>query len=359
MCLLGMCKLQYWTLFLLLICLFTVHSFAYAVEAQATNSASLQSDMVNPGYHDKPSWFKESFLDLRENIQEATKNNKRVLLYFYQDGCPYCAKLLQDNLGQKKLAEKTRKYFDVIAINMWGDKEVTDLKGKLTTEKKFSEQMKVMYTPTLVFLTEEGKVALRVNGYYAPNKYEVALNYVLEKNERKISFRNYSRKFIKKSSSGKLHQESFLLKPPYNLKMLINSTKPLMIIFEQKKCYLCDELHYDILKRKETLEQIVRFNVIRLDMWSNEKLIDFEGRTVKAKSWAKKLNISYSPSFIFFDSTGEDVFRIDAYLKSFHIQSVMDYVASGAYKKQPNFQRYIGARADKLEAQGIHVDLMQ
>lgn len=327
-------------------------------KAATANANSVLTDMVNPGYHEKPAWFKESFLDLREDVAEATETNKRVLLYFYQDGCPYCAKLLQDNLGQKKIADKTRKNFDVIAINMWGDKEVTDLNGQLTTEKQFSEKMKVMYTPTLVFLTEKGKVALRVNGYYAPNKFETALDYVSKKNESKISFRNYVRKFIKKSSSGKLHQQSFLLKPPYNLQSLLASSKPLLLLFEQKKCYSCDELHNDIFKRKETLKQVNRFNVVRLDMWSNDKLINMKGKAVSAKLLAKQLKVNYSPSFIFFDKKGKEVFRIDAYLKSFHTQSVMDYVASGAYKKQPNFQRYISARADKLEAQGIHVDLM-
>jgi hypothetical protein len=37
----------------------------------------------------------------------------------------------------------------------------------------------------------------------------------------------------------------------------------------------------------------------------------------------------------------------------------MDYVASGAYKEQPNFQRYIDARADELRKQGIEVNLME
>ena len=329
-----------------------------AVEPSAANNDSELTDMVNPGYHEKPSWFKESFLDLREDVNEATANKKRVLLYFYQDGCPYCAKLLQDNLGQKKLADKTRKHFDVIAINMWGDKEVTDLSGKTTTEKKFSEQMRVMYTPTLVFLTEQGKVALRVNGYYAPNKFETALDYVSDKNEKTISFREYLGKNIKKSSAGKLHSQSFILKTPYDIKKLQKSEKPLLILFEQKKCYACDELHNDIFKRKESLEQLKRFNVIQLDMWSSEKIIDNEGKAVTARQFAQKLNVNHSPSFIFLDGKGVEVFRIDAYLKSFHIQSVLDYVASGAYKTQPNFQRYISARADKLEAQGIHVDLM-
>lgn len=349
---------QYWMLSILILSVSAISSLAQAEEPNVKVPDSLQGDMVNPGYHDKPLWFKESFLDLREDIQEATENKKRVLLFFYQDGCPYCAKLLQDNLGQKKLADKTRKYFDVISINMWGDKEVTDLNGQLTTEKKFTEKMRVMYTPTLVFLTEKGKVALRVNGYYAPNKYEAALDYVRGHNETKISFRNYIGKYLKKPTSGKLHEEAFILKPPYNLKKLLTSNKPLLILFEQKKCIDCDELHNDIFKRKETLKQINRFNVVRLDMWSKEKLLDIKGKAVTSKSFANSLSINNSPSFVFFDKTGKDIFRIDAYLKSFHTQSILDYIASGAYKKQPNFQRYIAERADKLEAQGMHIDLM-
>jgi thioredoxin-related protein len=68
--------------------------------------------------------------------------------------------------------------------------------------------------------------------------------------------------------------------------------------------------------------------------------------------------VKYAPSLVFFDRDGREVFRAEAYLRSFHIQSVMDYVASGAYLEQPSFQRFISARADALEAQGVLVDLM-
>jgi len=184
------------------------------------------------------------------------------------------------------------------------------------------------------------------------------LDYVYGKNERKLSFRNYVQKFIKQSSTGNLHHQPFFLQPPYNLKELVRSSKPLIVLFEQQECHSCDELHFDILKRKETLEQIKRFNIVRLDMWSNEKLIDMQGKITTARLLAKKNDVNYSPSFVFFDNKCKDVFRIDAYLKSFHIQSVMDYIASGEYKKQSNFQSYISERADKLEAQGINIDLM-
>lgn len=41
------------------------------------------------------------------------------------------------------------------------------------------------------------------------------------------------------------------------------------------------------------------------------------------------------------------------------MQSIMDHVASNAYKKQADFQHYIEDRADKLRKQGIEVDIMK
>ena len=86
--------------------------------------------------------------------------------YFYQDGCPYCAKLLNDNVGNRKTADKTQWSFDVIAINMWGDREVIDLSGETTTEKAFAAALRVQYTPVLLFLKEQGRMVNRINGYF-------------------------------------------------------------------------------------------------------------------------------------------------------------------------------------------------
>ena len=57
-----------------------------AAEEQPS-AETIPADMDNPGYHEKPDWFKQSFLDIREDVQEASGEGRRVLLYFYQDGC--------------------------------------------------------------------------------------------------------------------------------------------------------------------------------------------------------------------------------------------------------------------------------
>ena len=319
---------------------------------------SLDAGLVNPGYAEKPDWFANSFLDIREDVSEAKAADKRVLLYFYQDGCPYCKKLLDTNLALQETVTKMRKHFEVVAINMWGDREVTGFHGEPTTEKLFAKSLRVMFTPTLLFLDEQGTVVLRVNGYYPPHKFNAALDYAATNAGKEPGFREFYAQAAPVPARGVLHKNPAWLPDNADLKDRAGS-KPLLVMFEQKECAPCDELHLDILKREESREQLARFDVLLLDMWSKETVIRPDGTTSSAAQWAQELNIQYAPSLVFFDVAGKEVFRTEAYLKAFHTQSSMDYVASQAYREQPDFQRFIAARAAALEAQGIHIDLME
>jgi thioredoxin-related protein len=314
--------------------------------------------MVNPGYHEQPAWFKQSFLDIREDIEEASQAGRRLVLYFYQDGCPYCKKLLEINFSQKDIVDKTRQRLDVIAINMWGDREVIDFDGRPTTEKEFAADLKVMFTPTMLFLDEQGKVVMRLNGYYPPHKFATVVDFVAQRKEKEVSFRDYWARVSPPAASGKLHADAAYLQPPYRLAER-RGGKPLLVLFEQKDCPPCDELHLDILKREEIAKTLGRFDVVLLDMWSETPLQTPDGTDTTALDWSKRLNIQYAPSMVLFDESGQEVFRREAYLKAFHTQGSMDYVLSGAYKSEPSFQRYLQGRVAELEAQGIHVDLME
>lgn len=315
---------------------------------------------VNPGYHDKPAWFKNSFMELADDVAEARAAGKRVLLYFYQDGCPYCKKLLDDNFGTAAGAAKTQRLYDVIAINMWGDREVTAVDGAVMTEKEFAEQLKVMYTPTMVFLDDKGMPLLRLNGYYAPDRFEIALDYGARRENDGLAFRDYAAQRAGSRAAAPMQANPLFLKPPYGLaRNRIAAQRPLLVLFEQAGCDACAEFHRDIMVRPESRELLQRFDAVQLDMWSKTALVAPDGSRTTAADWAKKLNIQYTPSLVFFDERGNEVFRSEAYLRTFHVQSVMEYIASGAYRKQPNLQRYIQERADHLREQGVVVDLME
>ena len=317
----------------------------------------LSEGLVNPGYVDKPAWFANSFLDIREDVGEAASAGKRVILYFYQDGCPYCKKLLDTNFALQEIENKTRKHYEVIAINMWGDREVTGFDAGMTTEKAFAKSLRVMFTPTLLFLNEQGSITLRVNGYYPPHKFNAALDYAAKHDGVAPTFRDYYSALSPVAASGALHTDATYL--PTDAALDERDGRPLLVLFEQKDCAPCDELHLDILSRPQSREQLQRLDVVLLDMWSNELLKRPDGKTGSIAQWARELNVQYAPSLVFFDTQGIEVFRTEAWLKAFHVQSAIDYVASGAYRQQPSFQRFISARADVLEAQGVHVDIMK
>jgi thioredoxin-related protein len=325
----------------------------------AEGEAGLASGLVNPGFHEKPAWFKQSFLDLQEDVKEAAAEGKRVMLFFHQDGCPYCAKLLNENFTLKEIVEKTVEDFQVIAINIWGDNEVTDLDGEVTSEKRLAEKLKVMYTPTLLFLDEQGRRVLRVNGYYPPHKFSAALDYVASRQESKQSFRDFLASRQPVPASGKLHREEHYLQPPFDLQRAASSGKPLLVLMEMKQCPPCDELHQDILKRETIRRTLDQFDVALVDIWSSDPVVTPSGETLASTEWAAALKVNYAPSMLFFDAQGREVFRTEAYLRGFHTKAAMEYVLSGSYREQPNFQRYVQARADEMEARGIHIDLME
>jgi len=305
-----------------------------------------------------PDWFKNGFLELADDVREAAQNDKRVMVFFHQAGCPYCNRLVEENLARKSILAKVRTQFDVIAIDIWGDRDVLSVAGKPYTEKAFAAALKVQYTPTLLFFDERGKIVLRLNGYQPPRNFSVALDYVAGHHESTASYRDYLAANLPPSASGTLNPEPFFSTPPYILtRDPASTTRPLAVFFESRQCPGCDTLHRRVLRDPMTRDLIKRFESVQLDMWTDTPLVTPDRRRTTARAWAAELNIVYAPTIVYFDRGGREVMRSDSFLKIFHTQSVMDYVLSGAYRSEPNFQRYISARADRLRAAGIDVDI--
>ncbi len=142
------------------------------------------------GLHVQP-WFKNSFMDLAEDVEEAAAENKLLVLFWEQKGCPYCREMHRVNLRIPDIVDYIRKNFVVIQLNLWGDKEVTDFDGQVTTEKKLARKYRIQYTPTLQFFPaklEQGsrkpghKVEIwRLLGYWKPAIFKNSFAYVHEK----------------------------------------------------------------------------------------------------------------------------------------------------------------------------------
>jgi thioredoxin-related protein len=321
--------------------------------AAAFGAAGQQS---SPHAIDIPAWFASSFLDFRDDVADAARDGKRLMIYIGQDGCPYCTRLMTANFSQRSIVDKTRRQFVAIALNLWGDREVVWIDGRRMSEKDLARALGVQFTPTLLFLDERGKVVVRLDGYYPPQRFEAVLDYVAQRKEDGEPLADYLRRAAREPASALMHDERFFLRPPYDLRRKPGD-KPLAVVFETPDCAPCDELHREGFKRREVRAQVDGFDVMRFALGARTAVTVPDGRTLTAQAWARELDIAYTPSIVFFDASGREVFRIGAYLRPFHLAASFDYVASGAYLREPSFQRYLQSRAERLRAKGEVVEL--
>ncbi|HRK19639.1 MAG TPA: thioredoxin family protein, partial [Hyphomicrobiaceae bacterium] len=106
-------------------------------------------------YHQ--TWFTDSFLDLKEDLNEAKDKGKRFAVIFEQRGCIYCTKMHKDVLSVKYVNDYVRENFSIISLNLFGAREVTDFDGKKMTEKQLAERWGIAFTPTIVFFKDDLK----------------------------------------------------------------------------------------------------------------------------------------------------------------------------------------------------------
>ena len=307
---------------------------------------------------DIPRWFATTFLDFREDIADAARDGKRLLVYFGQDGCPYCALLMTNNFSQRAIVDKTQRHFVAIALNLWGDRDVQWLDGKRMTEKALAAKLGVQFTPTILIFGETGTAIARLDGYYPPNQFEAVLDYASAHLEKTRTLADHLRTAMSAGASPTLHDEPFFMRPPHDLRRKPGD-KPLAVLFETTDCAPCDELHREAFRRDAVKAQLSRFDIVRFGLAAQTPVTTPDGRATTARAWTRDLGVQYTPSVVFFDSRGAEVFRIGAYLRPFHFASSFAYVADAAYEREPSFQRYLQARADAMRARGEPVELLK
>lgn len=112
------------------------------------------SEIGDDGLHKQP-WMRDTFKDLREDLDEANAEGKRLVLFFEQRGCIYCRAMHEEVFVDPKISDYIAENFFVVQLNLHGDIEVTDFDGESLTEKDMARKWRVLFTPNIVFLPEE------------------------------------------------------------------------------------------------------------------------------------------------------------------------------------------------------------
>lgn len=111
-------------------------------------------ELGDDGLHKAP-WMRDTFKDLREDLEEANAEGLRLMVLIEQRGCIYCTKMHEEVFTLPVIDSYIADHYFVVQVNMFGDIEVTDFDGVTMSEKDMVQRWNALFTPTMMFLPEE------------------------------------------------------------------------------------------------------------------------------------------------------------------------------------------------------------
>ncbi|MDA7430228.1 thioredoxin family protein [Primorskyibacter aestuariivivens] len=165
------------------------------------------------GLH-KADWMRDTFKDLREDLAEANAEGKRLVLFFEQRGCTYCAKMHKEVFPDPRITKMLEEDYFVVQLNLHGDIEVIDFDGEALPEKAMARKWGILFTPTIMFLPEEvedDKSAVQAAVAAMPGAFSASTTFDLFKwvHEKRYEldngedFQRYHARMIQERSNGK------------------------------------------------------------------------------------------------------------------------------------------------------------
>jgi len=337
---------------ILLTFILVLATHGYTVMAQAaeqdSNEAFTFDDQPLKDDLSLPDWFSLSFLDLQDSLDDALKEGKKgIIVYFGRKDCAYCKSLLEVNWGDPAIVKFTQKNFNVIAIDVRGDRRVTDFNGTGWSEKNFASLKRTNFTPSLLFYNAKGQLALKLPGYRPKYQFRAALEYVADAHYKKEPFRQYLNRAEAALGYGseELNEHDSFISPPYNLDRrrhaVKSKTKPLVVFFEHPRCHACDILHGDTLNQSQVIKQLNELDAVQLNTMADTPVVTPAGREMTSRAWAEDLNVTFAPSLIFFDESGKEVLRVESVIRLYRLNNVLRYIIGKKYNDYPTFQSWL------------------
>lgn len=111
-------------------------------------------------------FFNESWGDFKEELARAKQEGKQgIMIFFEQAECPFCHYMKQTVLNQPEVQDYYRKHFLNFSVDIEGDVEITDFRGKTMKQKDFAfKEFRVRATPVIAFFNLDGKLVQRYTG---------------------------------------------------------------------------------------------------------------------------------------------------------------------------------------------------
>lgn len=182
----------------------------FALLAAAPGGALAQADegpvLTEDGLYTE-TWFLESFLELADDLDEATSQGKRFAIMWELEGCPYCRETHFVNFQDPEIKAFIKTNFVVLQLNLHGTRMVVDFDGEEMPERDLARKYAIRFSPTFQFFPDavdagtakpKDREVARLPGYFRPPHFLAMFAYVHERAYETGRFRGFLREFLEK-----------------------------------------------------------------------------------------------------------------------------------------------------------------
>lgn len=110
-------------------------------------------------------------------------------VYFYEPGCPFCARFEKETLANPKVREGFAK-LKMIKINAF-TKEPTLFDGRRISQMALARELGVDFYPTVLFLGPDGVEIARIKGFFNTPDFLEMLGYITDMRFLEETFEGY------------------------------------------------------------------------------------------------------------------------------------------------------------------------
>ena len=118
--------------------------------------------------------------DYQGEVQAAADEDKYLVLFFHQAGCPYCDKMRARVHPEPAVMDYFSQHFVMMESNIKGNLDVVMPDGTPANEVGFARKIRVRATPVFMFYDKDGSTALRTTGYLDEKQFLLAGRYVVD-----------------------------------------------------------------------------------------------------------------------------------------------------------------------------------
>lgn len=107
----------------------------------------------------------------------AVEKNRKVLVYARAEWCTYCKRMEKEVLPDGEVGALIDRHYLPVKVDVESDSTL-QFNGRTLSQRQFSNEMRAVATPTLVFISSEGEVLGIQPGFMPKNTFMALLTYV-------------------------------------------------------------------------------------------------------------------------------------------------------------------------------------